>query len=233
MAYFARDSNRSPPRKQGLRTGGAVQVPPPKEVVTRDNYIDQSIASMQPKDPNNGGVLRFIGDSEGQKRHGRNVNYKPDNDIFGPPITAPKRTPRVRLGVSDEDLAKIWQEDDRKAAAQQSMQNGTNLVHKMVAEPINPVIAHERSKDAVPPPRKVVHLFTQTTEHRNLQANQPQGFSGMGAQCKSTGRGGVQCKPAEEFLAPELVPRKRNEGRRTKFPKDTFSFQDDNQTHYD
>lgn len=231
MAYFAREQrNQSPPRKRGIHVGGPVAVPPPKEMMTREQYLEQQQAAMNKNDGKNGGVLRYVTDSEATKRPGRNPNHKADNDIFGPPVTSPKPTPRVRTGVSDEELARIWAEDERKAQAAQRMERGTTLVDKMVAEPINPVIPSNRSKDAGPAPRKQINLLTETTEQRNRQAFEPAGFSGMGSKCKPEHKAGRSCKPAEEFIPPELRPRPKYEGRRTKFPKDTFSFQDEAQT---
>lgn len=236
MAYFARDDTtrrQSPPRRQGKHVGGPVAVPDTtRNVLTRDQIIEQNITSMQGDAASgaNGGVLRFVTDSEKTNVRQRNANHKPDNDIFGPPVIAKAPRPRVRTGISDEELQKIWAEDERKAEAASRMERGTTLVDKMVADPVNPVVHSARAKDARAPPRKHIDLLTGTTQERNRQANEPAGFAGMGTNCKPTPRQGRSCKPVEEFQPPEMRQKPRAEGRRTRFPPDTFSFQDDANT---
>ena len=234
MAYFSRETrHNSPPKRSGIHVGGPVNLPPPKDILTRDQIISQNIDNMQPKnDPasQNKGVMRFIGDTEDKGVRSRNIHKKADNDIFGPPVANPVPRPRIRAGVSDEELQKIWREDDAKARAQNAMANASNLVEKMAAEPVLPMHVQpgsaRRPKDAGPPGRKQINLFTETTEERSRQAHEPQGFAGMGLHCKVQGRGGVCCKPLDDFVPPELKMKPRNEGRRTRFPVDQLSFND-------
>lgn len=234
MSYFVRENPRhqSPGRRQGKHVGGPAPVPPVKELPTREAVIDKEIQGMNKNNNSDGGVLRFVhGREVGAGQRTRNPNHKPDNDIFGPPVVPAKPTPRIRPGVTDEELQRIWHEDEKKHVAAAKMEKAPTLVDRMIADPINPVMPSTRSKDAVPPPRKQVHLFTETTEERNRQAFEPAGFGGMGKQCKDQGRQGRSCKAPEEYLPPELVQKPRQQGRRTKFPKDTFSFQEPAQSY--
>ena len=231
-AYFVRDNTRhqSPQRAAGKRVGGPVDVPPVKAVPSRDQVMQRNIEEMNKNAGNDGGVLRFVHSKEvntGQRT--RNPNHKGDNDIFGPPVVSARPTPRIRPGVSDEELQRIWAADEKKQVAAAKMEHAPTMVERMVAEPINPVVNVGRAKDAGPAPRKQVHLLSETTEERNRQHFQPAGFTGMGKQCKDGGRQGRQCKAVEEFQAPEFKGKPRVQGRRTKFPKDTFSFQEDSQ----
>ena len=234
MAYFAREDTRrkqSPPRRGGKHCGTRDIPSPPKDVLTRDQIVEQNIAAMQrDADGKAGGVLRYVRDTENSHQPARSKHHKPDNDIFGPPVIAPRPTPRIRTGVSDEELRKIWAEDERKAAAQNKMSTAPTMVDRMVAEPVNPIIHSGRSKDHGPPPRKHVELLTGTTQERNRQANEPAGFAGMGRQCAPQNRQGRACKEQEPFVPPELKAAPKYGGRRTKFPADTFSFQEDAQT---
>jgi hypothetical protein len=236
MSYFARDDVKrhpSPNRKQGKQTGGPIAYPAPTNLMTRDDIIAQNVESMQPKDDPkgvNGGVMRYIRDSESHHIRARNIHTKPDSDIFGPPVLAPQPKPRIRVGVSDEELAKIWHEDEKKVKAAQAMERAPNLVEKMVAEPPPLSIVSPRPKDAVAPPRRHIDLMTQTAHIKAKEANEPAGFSGMGQNCRVSAPQGRMCKPVDEFVPPELKLKPRDGGRRTRFPKDTFSFQDDNQT---
>jgi hypothetical protein len=232
MAYFVRENTRhqSPQRHAGKRVG-AVEIVPQKDVPSRDQVIERNIAEMNKKAADkDGGVLRFVQGKEvgGGPRH-RNANHKADNDIFGPPVIAPRPTPRIRAGVTDEELSRIWAEDDRKHLAAAAMERGATLVDRMVADPVNPIVKSARSKDAPAPPRKQVHLLSETTEQRNRQEHEPAGFGGMGAQCRGAGRQGRSCKPVEDFTPPDLHQKARLQGRRTKFPADTFSFQEESQ----
>jgi len=228
MAYFAReDRNRSPTRKQGKLVG--VRDVAPVKVVSRDELIDNQIKSMQPKDadPSAVGPMRFIRDTEDRAVVARSKHRIPDNDIFGPPVIAAQPKPRVRIGVSEDELRKIWQEDEVKFQAALKMEKGTNLVEKMAAEPINPVISSARSKDAVPPPRRHIDLLTETQQERNLQNNAPAGFAGMGSNSAQERRQGVACRQAPaQFEPPELALKPRTTGRKANFPPDTFSFND-------
>ena len=235
MSYFVREDTRrkqSPPRRHGKHVGAAKEIPvPPKDLPTRDSVIEANIAAMQrDSDGKSGaGVLRYVSQQE-VKNPQRNSHHRPDSDIFGPPTEQPKRTPRVRTGVSDEELRKIWAEDDRKAAAASRMMAAPTMVEKMVAEPVNPVFTDHKGKDAQAGPRKHIDLLTATQADRNRTANEPAGFAGMGRQSGPAPRAGrstqQQPVPGEER---EVAARKV--GRRTKFPENTFSFQDDNQTH--
>uniref|UniRef100_A0A7S1QEX8 Uncharacterized protein n=1 Tax=Neobodo designis TaxID=312471 RepID=A0A7S1QEX8_NEODS len=234
MSYFVRDNARhqSPQRRAGKKVGGPVDVPPVKEVPSRDQVIERNIAEMNRNaNPGDGGVLRFVhGREVGGGAKTRNPHHRPDSDIFGPPVISPRPNPRIRPGVTDEELQRIWAEDEKKQVAAKKMEAAPTLVDRMVADPINPVMKSARAKDAPPPPRKIVHLLSETTEERNRQAFEPAGFSGMGKQCKDGGRQGRSCKPPEEYIPPELQQKPRVQGRRTKFPKDTFSFQEESQS---
>lgn len=234
MSYFVRETrHNSPPKRTGIHVGGPVVLPAQKDILTRDQIISQNIDSMQPKnDPagQNGGVMRFIGDTEDKHLRGRNVHKKADNDIFGPPVINPAPRPRIRPGVTEEELQKIWREDDAKARAQNAMASASNLVEKMVAEPAVPAHVQpgsaRRPKDAVPPGRKQINLFTETTEERSRQAHEPAGFAGMGLHCRIQPKSGVCCKPLDDFVPPELKLKPRQQGRRTRFPADQLSFND-------
>jgi len=233
MAYFTRDDRKSsPPRRHGIAVG-AKPIPELPKPLTRDELIEGAINQMQPRNNSDAkalGPMRFIADTEAKNPTRVNPHRHRDNDIFGPPVEAVKPKPRIRVGVSEAELAKIWHEDEAKFQAALKMERGTNLVEKMAAEPINPVINSARSKDAQPPPRRQIDLLTETQVERN-RSEAPAGFSGMGAHSRPQPKTGVMCKPVEQFMPPEYAPRNRNEGRRTKFPPDTFSFQDDSQTY--
>ncbi len=169
--------------------------------------------------------MRFMNNTEERFTAGRNKFHKPDSDIFGPPVIPPRPKPRIRMGVSEEELAKIWREDEAKYQAALKMEKGTNLVEKMVADPIHPIVPNHRAKDAVAPGRRQVELLSETQIDRNVMSNAPPGFSGMGAHSKNGRRVGVACRIAEE------QPEPRATGRRTKFLPNTLSHQDESQTY--
>ena len=144
---------------------------------------------------------------------------------FDGPKEDPRPTPRVRTGVTDEDLMKIWAEDDRKDRAARAMEQaeGGDLVSHMVADHRGQGV-NAKSKEA-PVNRKGTGALSLVDDEHN--AAQPMGFKGMGGHCAPEKYGrGPRPAPSYDYEAPAFadVIKKRQQGRKIIAPPDTFNF---------
>lgn len=141
------------------------------------------------------------------------------DNVIAPMHPEPQPKPRVRPGVTDDELRKIWAEDRRKEEAAKVMAGKGDFVAKMTAHgtsPLNPVKT---------PRREGTHAVPEATQPRGPDMAPP-GFKGMGARSEGPKASGLKpVDTAAPFEAPPLVPKKRTEGiSMAARPKDTFSF---------
>lgn len=148
-------------------------------------------------------------------RHVSAPGYTGDNVINEPP---PKKLlPRIRQGMSEEQLRRIWAEDERKAEAQAKMARGDNYVAKMNAHGTSPVNEHiEPHKAGI----RVQHLAALP----GAQAVEPAGMKGVGARCDGPPKMHGRRAPTEEdFRLPKFEAKPRLAGvRMAARPKDTL-----------
>jgi len=221
MSYFA---FRPEPSPRHHVVPGARPIPVLPEHPHADQIKEAKIAAMQ------AGAVDFasrLDPTSAPRREGKAMGDGAsrgarDSNIFGGPVQNPVPKLRIRTGVTDDELRKIWVEDEKKDRAAKAMMEQTDLVGKMV-------------KDAYPLPRQKEAPFPRKAPGALLKPEEntaePMGFKGMGGHCMPQKRQGVTCKPAEEFIPEELRRKEHKQGRRTQFPPNTFSFQDTIQTH--
>jgi len=221
MSYFFRDDcyrHRQADRPQGVRNGEPVTAytEPENAPMTRTSYIEEAIQQMQ---PDGTGYFHFKS-KEHLPSKGRGGPKQPVSarttagEAFrmdGKPDTPPQM--RVRVGVSDEELQKIWAEDDRKHLVANKMAQGPTMVDKMID--YHYPLPHPN--EVRPPKRGDAHLQRDTTER-----TEPHGFKGMGAYSHPEHNRGTAA-PRNDFEPPTLQLKPRGAGRRyANQPKSEF-----------
>jgi len=222
MSYFV--GGEPPKQRQGIGHG-VKQVPVVPVFPHNDQVKEEKIAAMQ------AGAQEFIFkldmkssprvQAKAIARDSNNTGRGNASHVFQEPRldTPPKR--RIRTGVTDDELRKIWAEDEKKDRAAKAMMDRTDLVTKMHKDSY----PMPRQKDAKAPRKLPGHV-----DKPEENTAEPQGFKGMGDRCAKASRAGVMCKPQQDYIAPELRQKPHKQGRRTLFPPNTFSFQEDVQT---
>lgn len=212
MAFFFREDghrHRSPERRYGKACN--IRGPEPivlKAVQTREEYMDQAVAAMADTQAN--GHLQ-IGKKEPPRRTGRlpgdpQTARHDSGPLFGSdgkPLTPPAM--RIRIGVTDEELRKIWHEDDRKAQVAAQMEAKPTMVDKMLD--YNYPLPHPGHEPTSKKKQAHLEVFREPTAKC-----EPQGFKGMGHFSAPV----VPCNPRirpTEFEPPVLIPKKLH-GRR-------------------
>lgn len=220
MSYFVRADPAQSPRREGI-AHGRKEIPPLPSHLHADDIKEQKIAEYQ----KNATEFIFKLDSarphpQGKATGNSNFKHLKESKVFQEPRLDTPPKARIRLGVSDEELRKIWAEDDAKERAAKAMMEHTDLVGKMHKD--NYPMA--RKKEASHP-HKVPAKLSKPDENNS----EPQGFKGMGEYSKPQQRQGVLVKPQEGFLPPEFQKKERKMGRRCRFPPDTFTFMEPQQ----
>lgn len=149
------------------------------------------------------------------KGHVPAPGYTGDNVINEPP--AKKVLPRIRQGMSDEQLRRIWAEDDRKAEAQNKMAKGDNMVLKMNQHGTSPINEHIE-------PHKAGIRVHPRDRAPGAAAVEPVGMKGVGARCDGPPKVYGRRAPTEEdFRLPKYEGKPRHAGvRMAARPKDTL-----------
>lgn len=220
MAYFFRDDayrHRPEQKPQGRAYGARPINEGVMPVVTRDATIEQQIGAMQDTIGTEDFIMKKIQAKEPPvSGRGKNPTTAPENNIFGPPRQDTPPAPRIRPGVSDEDLRKIWAEDERKAKAAQAMQQHPTMVEKMLD-----------SKHPVPHPQSPVQSHRKATELPRAPTDKCEvdGFRGIGKFSEPEKARGPRVHTTE-FEPPQLIIKPRTTGRRQgNVPADTWSFE--------
>ncbi len=141
--------------------------------------------------------------------------YTGDNVIYEP---APKKVlPRIRPGMSDEDLRSIWHEDERKAIAQSKMAKGPNYVERMNDHGTSPVNQHQE------PHRQAVRVLPKPVVDGSADV-EPMGLKGVGQHCAGQPKYYGRRAPTEaDFALPKFEAKPRTVGiRMAAKPKDTI-----------
>ena len=153
-------------------------------------------------------------------RHVTAPGFSGDNPLEEPPL--PKRLPRVRPGVSEDELRKIWCEDERKVVAAKKMEQGANFVDRMCTHATSPLTTQMQ------PPVRGLHVHESfrldvDAKAAAAAAVSPMGFKGMGGKSHVPTMHGRRAPTEADFAAPAYVPHQRTAGRGTGVkPKDTF-----------
>lgn len=148
-------------------------------------------------------------------RHVAAPGFTGDNVISEPP---PKKLlPRIRAGMSEEDLRRIWAEDERKVQAQVQMAKGPSYVQKMNDHGTSPVNEHLE-------PHKQGLRVVQPLPVNGSSQVEPMGLRGVGQQCAGQPRMHGRRAPTDaDFAVPKFEPKPRTVGiRMASRPKDTL-----------
>ena len=143
----------------------------------RDPRIDQEIQKMglhpqkwnELMDPKKAHHNR-----EGIKVLPQPPGYTGDNIINEP--TQKKVLPRIRPGASEDELRRIWAEDERKHQAQAKMAQAKNYIDKMNDHGTSPVNDHIE-------PHRVGIRVVQKAPAPGASDVEPQGLKGVGRNC--------------------------------------------------
>jgi hypothetical protein len=214
MAYFVKENKRHEPKPSAFVCGvkPIPELPPHQHA---DAIKDQKIAAMQ------GGATDFVYrlDVKGMKAPptGRKTTEAsprvPGSQVFQEAKVDPAPNRRIRTGVSDDELRKIWQEDERKQVAAKAMMERTDMVEKMHKETYP--VAYR--KDVQPPVKKQIGM---TRPEENT--NEPAGLKGVGAYCAKPAGAGRACREQPEFEAP-VMPAPKKPVVKRQAPPDTWS----------
>jgi hypothetical protein len=223
MAYFS-DRTSTSPKHSARRIGVAALSPIQSHIVSRDERLEKDISKMNLQMTDSTDFITAHITSTVPIRPGKQSNaHAADrvNHVFAEPKLATQKTMRLRLNVTEDDLRVILQSNkkvDRTAKAQMAMQNKPTMADKMKSN--HPQFENVLYKSR----RKCLKEILPHLPPPAAGNYEPDGFKGLGAQCKApnTGR---QCK-APFQLPPMELPGVRNGGRRTKFEAGAFSFQE-------
>ncbi len=148
-------------------------------------------------------------------RHMGAPGFTGDNVMQEPP--ARKVLPRVRPGLSEEELRRIWAEDERKAEAARRMARGPNYVDKMTTHATSPLTEYRE------PARVGVRIVAPVERPEAVATFEPDGLKGVGAQSAPEKMHGRRAPTAADFAVPDFQPKKRTNGVRTSGkPRDTL-----------
>lgn len=202
MAYFA--VHDQPAQWRG-KPHGRVAIPELPSHRHADEIKEEQINKMFNAAKGNDIFTKM--DNSPAPRGGKQIDasHQRTSNIFGPPIELPKPQRRIRVGVSDEELRKIWAHDDHKEQVAKAMATKTNMMHKMdnnrgnafpfaIKEPLQ---AHKRNCD----------LPGGRSDGSNFEVA---GFKGLGAYSKpDLPRGRFHSAPTagRQVEAPTLMPR--------------------------
>lgn len=213
MAFFFREEghrHRSPERRQGKTCN--IRGPDPvivKPIQTRDEYLDHAVKAMGAGTEATGHLL--IGKADPPRKTGRLAGdplsaRQSSGPLWGngKPDTPPAM--RIRIGVSDDELRKIWQEDDRKARVADQMEHGPTMVEKMLK--CDYPIPHPGHEPVTKKKTAQLQQFREPTDE-----TQPSGFRGMGQFSEPQKPHGPRLRPTE-FEPPVLQLKPRQHGRR-------------------
>lgn len=186
------------PNRRGSKARRDLKTPP--KYPTRDEQLEQQIQKMNVAETDDF-LMKKLDPSQGHRR-GRHMQANSKeivNNVFPEPKIATPPKMRIRPGVTDEDLRKIWQEDDRKAQEQMKMAEKTGMVDKMMkaAYPI------PRQESPVTPRKRINCL-----QKPEYPENEPPGFKGLGAASEPLRHRGRVPPPAQTEPTPnaELKP---------------------------
>lgn len=171
-------SRLSPPRLLASSPDRAPQPPPPahyQNVVTRDMRIDLAIDKISGpyKEQQTDFLMKKL---DHTKARGNGVHVQPSahalvNNVFPPPKIATPPKLRIRPGVSDEELRRIWHEDERKEQLAKDQESKPDMLEKMM-DYHYPV---PRPPPPIPSKKKVSELPRDV-----YPDNEPEGFKGLG-----------------------------------------------------
>jgi len=232
MAYFVRENPRhereaKSAARAGIRSFGATQAFAAANPIvhpTLDEVKEREAAKMAAHEE----FVTKLDKTQGRKtgKHTFTVAEKAahgaTSHVFDAPKLDPQPRPRIRTGVTDEELRAIWVEDERKDRAAKAMEcaDHGDLVHMMCAEKRPGV---HGSKEA-----PVVRKAPGALPVAAVNEAEPAGFRGMGAHCQPTAHRGIACVKPIDFDPPKFedVIKPRMSGRRAIAPPDTFNMKE-------
>ena len=226
MAYFARMDDGFAPSHRG-KAIGRYEVPALPPVKPIDALRTEQIAAMQGASPRDPFTAR---EPEMPRHHGKarveadtargGAGSNTSSGVFGPPIAPKMPTRRIRVGVSDEELAALWRADDAKQRAADRMAGHADMMSKMDA--------NRRAMDAglpferKPPPPAVPRKVHSDLPKPESNVAEVAGFAGLGAYCRpEVARHKATVDTTRPFSPPGL-PGPKRAGVKVNRPPDGF-----------